>query len=203
MVTCFSTAIPPQILTQVLAIASENYVSKPEDVLDPSQGFLVGNLSKSLLQNFLKDGGSLYVAEMGHQVVGYLLLTSIKEFLGYFSPEYQTESSKSQEEVSLNPNPRHPGILKDVRQDFFVYHIAVSRSAPRGGFGSQLLKQVIADHPARGLTADVLIEPFLNEASVSFFKKHGFSEVATAQYKKYKTFGDLKTVILRRLPAST
>ncbi len=196
----YGPEVPDDILARVLEIKTQYLLNDPGDAKKHPNGFLVGTLDAAEILGFLKTGGFLYLATVDSEIAAYLLLTDIREFFGYFSTDHSTETSKHQESAGFVPLEPNIDIFIEMKNNFFIYHVATSPKFSRLGLGSQLLKRIYSDFPGKGFTADILIKPVFNETSISFFKKNGFHDVGDINYSGYKSFGDLTTRVLWKKP---
>lgn len=194
----YNKELPAAVMSDVIRIKNQHHVSSPQEASKNSNGFLVGTLDHNTITVFLKNHGTLYVAYLENNLIAYALLTPIEEFFSYFSPNHKKDADKDEELATFTPSHLRTNILQEIKTDLFFYQIAVAQNFARTGAASALMKRIFADFPNQALVADILVEPALNQSSLSFFEKHGFKQIGTLDYPNYKSFGDLKTKVLRR-----
>jgi ribosomal protein S18 acetylase RimI-like enzyme len=179
-----SSPAPDDVVREVLRINAQNLVAKPEEARARGGGFLLVKLDEAIIRS-----GVVYAAERDGATAGYLLLTTIDAFFAYF-----------QSDAAFTPTGGNEGVLQKMKTDVYIYQIAVAPNATKQGIGAALLGKVSEDFAARAVTADVLIQPVDNPASMALFRKAGFAEIGTLACPGFSDFGDIETTVFRKEP---
>ena len=122
-------------------------------------GFLISAFDPRELRHIVSRSGRIFYAQAtGQGLAGYVLMTSLSEFTDLYA--------RPSEGVFNGTLPLDAT---------YLYQIAVDRNMTREGVGSGLLKSVL-DSTDVPIVTDVLESPMCNEASIRFFRKHGFKD---------------------------
>lgn len=144
-------------------------------------GFLVGTLRPEALVAMLADGARLHTRYESGLLVGYMIVCPVRYLTGLFFDRCGGEYV--------------PDAAVEFAEYEFLYQIAVDAGAGRRGVGSAMLREHL-DRDGRGLVVDVVIQPHRNDASLGFFRKHGFREVGTLRLAAYDDAGPITTRVL-------
>lgn len=169
----------PRDLEAVLDIAS----SVGTDRKDSDQGFLVDDYLndrgavRKKMRNAINGLPYFYIAEIGHEPVGFLM--------AYRKDEWLSENPEWIEAVQW-----HPGFQKNLLKNFAVIDKTAIRADLTGcGIGSELyvrLIQDLKDNGIRTMLAETVIDPVPNFASLNFRKKQKY-QLAGMRYEFYNS----------------
>jgi len=169
-------------IAEILAIQKSLYLPLETTKIPAhaKNGFLSIQFGAEYLRELFDRGGRFILACEQDQVVGYLLLARMTEYLDWARPQ-RFESTWDLESLG--------GIQ-------YIDQIAVSPKFAKHGIGSALVAQAKKLSP-QGLCTDILVEPCSNEASLQFFTTRGFSQIgimhiqATNEYPQHATAVEL------------
>ena len=173
-----------ETVTKILAIQKSLLLSLEISAI-PSyaqSGFLTIQMTPQYLLNFLRTGKFL-IAVHQDQVVGYLLLDQIEQYLNW------AEGKQFKSEWNL----------KSFQNLQYIDQIAVDRKFMRQGIGTALVN-CAKKLSAEGLLTDILFTPYHNHASMQFFTTNEFLDIGTMHIEKTAMYPPHATSVMLWLP---
>jgi len=132
-------------------------------------GFLIVSMKPEFVEHLLeKKDGCIICDYRDHTLVGYILLTDTTEF-----KELYQDAAIGRFETSLDLNSFETWASQPTVG--YIEQIAVEPNYSRTGIGHGLMEVAKALRPD-GLIADVFIYPVMNEPSLKFFSRQGFTK---------------------------
>lgn len=131
-------------------------------------GFLLVMMTLEYISSLLENGeAKIITAYNDSSLIGYIILTPISVF---------KELYLDKNNGFIEPLDQEALMLLE-KESFYIEQIAVHPDHTRSGIGT-LLINYCKSLPLKSLVADVFISPIENKASLSFFKKQGFTPFA-------------------------
>ncbi len=176
-----------ETITEILAI--QKSLLLPLEISEiPSyaqSGFLTIQMTPQYLLDFLRTGRFL-IAVHQDQIVGYLLLDQIEQYLNW--------ANGNQFKSEWN--------LKSFQNLQYIDQIAVDRKFTRQGIGTALVDYA-KKLSAEGLLTDILFTPYHNHASMQFFTTNEFLDIGTMHIEKTAKYPQHATSVMLWLPNVT
>ena len=147
-------------------------------------GFLTVQMTPQYLIEFLQTGRFL-IAVHQDQIVGYLLLDQIEQYLHW------AEGKRFDSEWDL----------QTLQTMGYIDQIAVAREFAKQGVGTALINSA-KKLSERGLLTDILSAPYRNEASLRFFTARGFANIGTMYIEQTATSPPHATAVMLWLPST-
>ena len=146
-------------------------------------GFIITVWSSQELNEIIERGGELFfLLDQYQKPVGYLLVSSVDEFLSQLQGNYHNLDTTQ--------------ILQKKETWKYIYQIAVHKNFVRNGIGSLLLSYLKKIYAGTFFISDYMFEPYLNEASKTLFIKMNFRTAAELHLKSYRGFEPTKWQIV-------
>lgn len=164
-------------INEILTIQAQKLVD-PENIAQgdtqeiEEKGFLVYPLSKSELEELIKDPGNhiIKVAKKDGRVIGYLIAYDLDNWRE-LHPDWLNNLEGKRDSLTQ-------------RRTLFGRHIAVDESETGSGIGRALLEAVIFTGRTRdyqNFVVEVLDKPITNRKSTKFVERAGFKKIGQRQ----------------------
>lgn len=185
-----------EVIKEILSLQGALLANPYADYLPETcetNGFILIKMTQEYVRDLLdKKHARIICANSSMQLLGYLILTDISEFMDL----YHDSTIGFFESLMSVGRFEYYFLSQSVG---YIEQIAVKAGFSKMGIGKALVESC-KDLIRTGLVTDVFIQPHINKASLAFFAKQEFVEIGTLHQEAKADFPAHQTRVLFWLP---